>query len=128
MPIRHHPRSELLVTYAAGTLGEGASLLVASHLTLCPACRAHVAGPEAVGATVLEALPATGVSDARTASLMAQLDTADTSVPATPAPTPSATGLPQPLRSYLGDDDLDRLPWRKQFQMNYIDLNTAGDA
>ena len=39
MSIRHHLTDELLLAYAAGNLAESWSLAVASHLSLCPACR-----------------------------------------------------------------------------------------
>ncbi|MEL6583890.1 MAG: ChrR family anti-sigma-E factor [Pseudomonadota bacterium] len=45
-----HPDTGTLAAYAAGTLGDGMSLLVAGHLTFCPICRAKVAAMEHVGA------------------------------------------------------------------------------
>ena len=39
----HHPTDEFLLDYAAGALGEPKSLLVATHLSMCPACRGGAA-------------------------------------------------------------------------------------
>jgi putative transcriptional regulator len=49
MTPNHHPGEATLLAYAAGGLGEGLSLVVASHLSFCPECRANVAAGEAVG-------------------------------------------------------------------------------
>jgi len=66
---RHHIDGDMLLAYAAGSLGEGASLVVATHLTFCPSCRSAVLAAESVGGTLLEeiepeAISATGVSKA----------------------------------------------------------------
>lgn len=54
-----HATADMLADYAAGTLSDGVSLLVAGHLTYCPACRAKVARLESLcGALLTEALPA----------------------------------------------------------------------
>ena len=44
----HHPTEEYLVHYAAGVLPEAQAVLVAAHLTFCPACRATVRDAEAL--------------------------------------------------------------------------------
>jgi len=54
----HHPTEALLLDYAAGVLHEPASLVVATHMALCPMCRARVRDLDAVGGALLEALPA----------------------------------------------------------------------
>ena len=52
MSIGHAPNA-LIADYAAGALPPGMSLLVASHLTYCPACRDKVARLEALGGALL---------------------------------------------------------------------------
>jgi putative transcriptional regulator len=54
MTIRHHLPDELLLAYAAGTLAEPWSLVVATHLSLCPVCRAREAHFAAIGGAELE--------------------------------------------------------------------------
>lgn len=51
----HHPDETLLIEYAAGSLNEAKSLLVATHLTLCPTCRKAVHDGEVVGGALLQA-------------------------------------------------------------------------
>ena len=49
MSLSHHPSEALLLDYALGSLAEGWSLAVATHLSLCPMCRQQVAEMEALG-------------------------------------------------------------------------------
>jgi len=116
---RFHPPEEMLLDYAAGALGEAEALVVATHLALCPACRAEVAAMEAVGGALLETIPAgpetaAGLDDVL-ARVLARLDE-----PERPAPVPAAARaiaaeaggplLPEPLRSYVGGD-LGGISW-----------------
>lgn len=54
MTIAHHPDPATLMSYAAGSLAEPLSAVVASHAELCPACREDVRRLEALGAAILE--------------------------------------------------------------------------
>ena len=109
----HHPDESALLDYAAGTSSEAAGLMIASHLALCPACRADVARLEALGGAMLDNLAPTPMESANLGELMGRLDALDRA----PARAPderlpeSALLLPQPLRRYVGD--ADALPWRK---------------
>lgn len=59
MTITHHPDEESLAAFAAGTLDEPRSVVVAAHVALCPRCRATVAGFEQFGGALVErAIPA----------------------------------------------------------------------
>src|ERR1700761_5783259 len=55
--IKHHPDDALLLTLAAGSLGAGPALLVASHLEVCDDCRERLYDLEALGGVLLEDLP-----------------------------------------------------------------------
>ena len=50
---RHHPKNTTLADFAAGTLDEGRSLVVASHLAMCGHCREFVAELEEAGGQML---------------------------------------------------------------------------
>lgn len=52
--ISHHPTYETLASYAAGSLDEARSLIVAMHVSRCTACRNKVARYEAIGGALLE--------------------------------------------------------------------------
>lgn len=114
----HHPDESVLMDYAAGSLPEAQSLVVASHLALCPECRRSVTRFEAIGGAMLEQLPEETVADAAIEAMLARLDEPD------PAPAPETrrpslragqgagrTVLPEPLRGYIGGD-LDFIEWK----------------
>jgi putative transcriptional regulator len=110
MTIKHHISDDLILAYATGELDEATSLLIATHMALCPQCRRGLACAEAVGGTLIEAERETAVADGALETLLGRLDGAETPV----APPPARRGevvLPQPLRDYAGGD-VDSLPWR----------------
>jgi putative transcriptional regulator len=108
----HHPPSDLLWAYAGGAVSAAESVLLACHLTVCPACRAEVATAEgAVGALVestvdervghlpaLDALPAVD-------AILARLGESGAAGSA-----PVGEGLPRPFLRRWGP--LEGLRWR----------------
>ena len=73
--IIHHIPDHLIRAYAAGSLSQGFSLVVAAHVSLCDECRARLEAEEAAGGAVLDSLaPLPGAEDALIASVMAALD------------------------------------------------------
>jgi putative transcriptional regulator len=108
----HHPEADMLAAYAYGSLPEPPALLVASHLTFCPECRAGVAEFEAVGGALLEEMP---VATADGGDLGRLLERRDRPAPADPERSAAAARgdarLPQPLRDYVGAE-LDNVEWR----------------
>lgn len=108
MSIKHHLTEDLLMGYAAGTLPEAFSLVVASHVSMCDDCRAALASYEALGGAVLEDRGVEMTGDGLAACL-ARLD----EEPAVTVPVaPSSPGtLPAPLRDYVGGD-VDAIRWR----------------
>jgi putative transcriptional regulator len=107
MTIVYHPADELLLSYAAGATGEAVSLVVATHLALCPQCRRIVAKAEAAGGAMLEDESAAPLPDNALQSVLSRLDAAPIAKPATSG---GAFVAPEPLRSYIGGD-LDRVKW-----------------
>lgn len=112
MTVQHHISDELLIAYASGSLSEGWSLAVATHLALCPECRARLAAAEAVGGAMFEALDPTEVESDALDHVLARIDAepSDQSEEERKPAVPADAGLtfPEPLRSYLGD----RLNWK----------------
>lgn len=69
----HHPSTETLAAFAAGTLRAGFDLVAAAHVRGCMHCRTQVAAFESVGGALLaEATPAAVAEDAleRTIALL----------------------------------------------------------
>lgn len=109
MTIQHHPMDTTLAAFAGGTLDEGRSLVVATHLAACAACRRRVATFECVGGTLLESMPASPMAAGALAQTLARIDapaTADVATLSSPAFGDGTMVYPAPLSHYtLG-------PWR----------------
>lgn len=108
--IKHHLNEAILMAYAAGTLPEAFDLMVATHLSLCDACRAEAAAYDAVGGEVLNQLvaahPVSNDSLEATLALIAGGPTESA-----PKKTLPAGILPGPLQDYVGGD-LDAIRWK----------------
>lgn len=55
-PNARHPEGDTLMAFAAGTLGEALSAVVAAHVGACPACRREVRLLSGLGGGLLESL------------------------------------------------------------------------
>lgn len=110
MPVTpdHHPSEELLLDHAAGALAEAPALLLATHLALCPRCRADLSVFEAVGAGMLEAGDSESFDEALLERTLARLNGQE---PAPKAESPGLAWPPRPLRDHL-PGGLEALPWR----------------
>lgn len=110
MSINHHLTDALLMSYAAGTLEEGFSLVVATHVSLCDECRARLESFEAVGGALVDDCGVSELSDEALESTFALIDAAPES---DVHPRVSAAGsvFPSPLQDYVGGD-LDNVRWR----------------
>ena len=76
--IPHQPSDALLLDYASGAAAEPVSLLVATHLTLCPESREKVAAYEAIGGMLIEEAKETdSVPDALRDRVLSSLDERD---------------------------------------------------
>jgi putative transcriptional regulator len=115
MTIRHHPRDETLLAYAAGTLASALSAVVASHLALCSKCRVETRRMEAIGGALLKAAAEAGLSPKAldgAVSRAAEIPAVDEPQREAPAVAARPSVLPQPLASYMrmGVDDI---PWKE---------------
>lgn len=105
---RHHIADDLLLAYAAGSLAEGWSVAVATHLALCPACRTRLAAAEAAGGQLLETLETVPADAGSWQAVRARLATP--AAASRPAPAAANAVLPKPLRDLVGGD-LDAVRW-----------------
>jgi putative transcriptional regulator len=111
--IEHHLDDDMLQQYAAGTLAEGWSVAVATHLALCPACRAKLSMLESVGGYFIENETADDSNISQSwESLKAKIDVGqiDKVVPIKKRSATDQT-YPEPLRSYI--DAAGGLRWRQ---------------
>lgn len=72
--ISHHIPAEVITAYAAGSLGQAYSLVVAAHVSMCDTCRAELAAQEAAGGVVLEGMGREGLSDGLLTRVLDRLD------------------------------------------------------
>jgi len=70
---RHHPKDTTLADFAAGTLNEGASLVIATHLMICEECRGFVAALEEVGGQMLDQVEPVAMSEGAASLTAARL-------------------------------------------------------
>lgn len=98
------------MAYAAGSLSQPAALVVATHLALCPLCRAEVGRYEAVGGQLLDEVDPTEIGDTALDQVLAKLNGREPPPMARPAGPAPTDGIPQPLRDYLGAP-LGELKW-----------------
>ena len=129
MNIRHHLDDATLLAYAAGSLSEGMSLLVASHIDRCAHCQARLQQAEAVGGALLDALSPVALAPDALEQVLAMLDT-DAGLPevkpvAARAPVLDSH-IPAPLAPYL-NRPLDELEWRTLVPgVRQLDLRLGG--
>jgi putative transcriptional regulator len=110
----HHPPEDALADYAAGTADEAEALLVATHLALCPPCRAAVERLDALGGALLDhaAEPAPFDATAALDAVLARLDEPAPEITRPPAPLAAGPGdIPMPLRALTGP--LASVPFRR---------------
>lgn len=112
--INHHPSSELLLSFAAGNLSEGFSLLVATHLAMCPECRRRLRHAESIGGALLQSMDPVAVSENALPDLMARIDaeeSGEAAVSSVMAPEDVSLDVPKPLSPWI-NGGFDDLRWR----------------
>lgn len=110
--INHHLTDALLMSYAAGTLDEGFSLVVATHVSLCDECRARLESFEAVGGALVDECEVIQLSDHALDATFAMIEKMP-EAPDAPWVKGRSKGdvFPTPLQDYVGGD-LDNVKWR----------------
>lgn len=111
MRIHHHPDDATILAYAAGTLVEGFSLVLAAHMEYCPRCRNRKSEAESLGGELLAELPPVEMA----AGGLAQVWERIAAAPAVEVPKPPRPllddGMPTILAPYIGGG-LDSIRWR----------------
>ena len=106
----HHPSEELLLAYAGGAADEATSLIVATHLAYCAACRLQSRTMDALGGSLLQDLSPVPMAGGALDAALAKLDGIK---PFERAARPvSRDGTPSVLRPYIGGD-LGDVRWRQ---------------
>ena len=125
MTITHHPTDVTLAAFASGSLDEARALVVATHLSLCPHCRAAVGDFERIGGALLESAEPVPMSAGALDRAMARLAPEEPARAAADVAATNDENLPAPLARYaLG-------PWRRigrSVQWRPVDVPSDDDV
>jgi putative transcriptional regulator len=130
----HHPAEEALLAYAAGTLDDAASIMVASHMSLCPHCRKLAKTAEAVGGGLMDTLQPTEKVQTSLEDIF-NLLTTEQAVQRSEIRVERAANsnqadplLPRPLRDYV-PGGVDALKWQWMGPgVRYARITSSGDG
>ena len=110
MSIKHHPDDSTLMSYAAGSLAEELSAVVAVHISMCPLCAGEVKTMERIGVALFEQLDDMPIDRAvpqmALRAMEAEVDGALTAIEEVGA------DVPQPLRPLVGAR-IDEIRWKR---------------
>jgi putative transcriptional regulator len=109
MSAAHTLQDEWMLSYAAGNLTLGRSLMVAAHVAYHDDLKEVVADAEAIGGVLLDSIDTATVSDSVLDQVLDRLDR-EPAAAISDAPRRSDV-LPQPLLDFVGQD-IDALSWR----------------
>ncbi len=108
MTITHHPDVATLMSCAAGSQPEALAAVIASHISMCPACAAEVARMQEIGVALFAGLePAAVTREAPVAALRALEAESETVNGMAPA-----GDVPAPIAARVGPR-LDDIPWKR---------------
>ena len=108
--ITHHADDATLMSYAAGTLPEALSAVIASHVSVCGRCRREVAAMNRLGAVLLSDLPAAATASVPRTPVadIARTDEGDHVL----AAIERSGDIPGPLSRLVGSD-LNSIQWKR---------------
>ncbi len=119
----HHIAHPMLMDYAAGSMAQPVAMLIATHVALCPECRAEVSRFEAIGGALLDQIEPAALTDGSFDVALARLDAPYEPHPAATRPVSvhsvnhallsDIAVLPEPLRSAITQSPA-RLSWRRR--------------
>jgi putative transcriptional regulator len=107
-------QENLMAKYAAGSLGQGMAVLMASYVTLSSEARQRLSNLESLHGVLLDEAEPVSVSNDMLYKLQARLDDklyAETTSAASDADTYGDSDIPAPLRAVLGQS-IDETRWR----------------
>ncbi len=107
MTISFHPDIATLMAFSAGTLEEPYTVVVATHLAMCEACREQVKRIDLIGGAFLTAEPEADMASGSLDRLLAAADDEDVA----PVLPPTDSHVPAPIAHHL-PRGLDGVRWR----------------
>ena len=98
--LNHHPSSEMLVEFSAGTLDTATSICVSAHLHFCKCCRDEVARLSEVGAQLMSEAPPEEIDEELFDKILAKIDQPETTFDVSHK-TANPSGFPEPVNKLL---------------------------
>jgi len=134
MAVTHHPDSQFLNDYAAGSLPLAQSLCVMAHLAYCAPCRAQLNQLNSIGGALIEQLAPTPVSNTLLDRVMSQIDerqhpavSVQHKVAAQPLIQTNDDGPLPDVISKLAHCDINTLRWHRISKSLGLARLTTGD-
>ncbi|MGI9481730.1 MAG: ChrR family anti-sigma-E factor [Hyphomicrobiales bacterium] len=116
MTVTHHIDEATVLAFAAGTLDESASVIVAAHLAMCDGCHSNVREAEKLGAVLLGNILQEEMSPASLDAMMERIESSafDDGEDAAAHETDEKAhyNVPRPLARHM-DWPLEEVPWRR---------------
>ncbi len=110
MTVRHHIDESTLLRYASGDLDEAFSVVVASHLAMCPHCRQSLRIAEDIGGEFLECAEPAQIQDGAFERIMSGVETVGGRTERPTRACERQADVPVPLRRFIGPR-LDDVSW-----------------
>ncbi len=118
--INHHPNSEQLTAFAAGSLTLSQGLALSSHLEYCEACRHNVTRLEGLGGELFDTLEALDTPEDLRSRIFAQIDAApservereQTQASSSSDHREGPANIPRCLNQFI-PEDYDSLAWSR---------------
>ena len=131
MTVQHHLDRATIVRFASGDLDEAFSVIVASHIAMCPSCRSAVKDVESIGGQFLEQAEEAPISDGSFDTALKKIETSGDANEVDGTFNHSAeSDVPKPLRRFVGNS-LHDISWSMVapgLKRHSIDLNSKGPS
>jgi len=122
--VNHHPSTDFLMEYSAGTLPVAQAACVSAHIDYCDKCRRAHEQFQSIGGTLFDALEPVPVTDSLLERILAQLDDP---APLTFTPATQDEALPGLLRRII-NGDFSQLVWKRVTKSLSVSYLSTGDT
>lgn len=112
MTIAHHPGHESLMSCSAGSMPEAFAAVMASHISVCPACRKELAIMEQIGVELFRSIPPKSIDREPPIAVMRRAEADPETCEHHGFEPPTISGMPAPLVPVCGPD-LDQVAWKR---------------
>jgi putative transcriptional regulator len=111
MTIHHHLNDDTLMAYAAGSVSESMSFVIATHLSLCSNCRNKVKEMEKIGGIALEDETQIAMKSGALDAVLCMLDEDFDPEITLPANDRISSTVPMPLSQFV-PNELSDIQWK----------------